>query len=60
MYSEGYHNLAIYVWDEKAHQIMFTNNSKKEVIITLDGGTKLRLSPGQSNWITNPMLISKI
>ena len=60
MYSEEYHNLAIYVWDERVHQIMFTNNSAKDVSITLDECEKLYLSPGQSNWITNPKLITKI
>ena len=60
MYSENYRNFVIYIWDERVHQSMFTNNSSKDVSVTLDECEKLYLSPGQSNWITNPMLIPQI
>lgn len=56
---EAYHELAIYAWCDKVHQIVFTNNSSKDVVITLDGCEKMHLEPGKSDWMSHPVLLSR-
>lgn len=56
---ETHNELAIYVWDITVQRIIFTNNSQKEIVVTLDESNQMHLPAGKTDWLVHPKLIEQ-